>query len=119
MLVLEVSVLLLLLLGGGVLWFVANQGSDTVQRTGAAESAAAVSVKLAWDRSPSPKVTGYRILYGYSSRNYTGSSSVGNEATATLSNLKRGTRYFMVVLAVDGQGNESAPSNELEVLTPN
>jgi hypothetical protein len=58
-------------------------------------------------------------MFGPQPRVYTNVMDVGNEGTATLTNLKKGTRYYIVTLAVDAQGNQSAPSNEIEVVTPN
>ena len=50
---------------------------------------------------------------------YTDTVNVGNEGTVTLTNLKKGTRYYIVAVALDAEGNKSAPSNEIEVVTPN
>jgi hypothetical protein len=40
---------------------------------------------------------------------------VANVTTATLTGLRSGHRYFIVVVALDGQGNRSPPSNEVAV----
>lgn len=42
------------------------------------------TVALAWDRSPDPTVTGYRMYWGRSSRTYTNSMPVGNTNYATV-----------------------------------
>jgi hypothetical protein len=76
------------------------------------------SIRLAWDRSPDPSVTGYRILFGTVPGLYSSSLDVGNQTTATLNGLQSGTRYYIVAVAVDASGNRSPPSNELEVMTP-
>jgi hypothetical protein len=76
------------------------------------------SIRLAWDRSPEPSVTGYRILFGTGSGQYFGSLDVGYQTAATLGGLESGTRYYIVAVAVDASGNQSPPSNELEVMTP-
>ena len=81
-----------------------------------ATSAATTSIQLAWDRAPDEKVTGYKILFGTQSGNYSDSMSVGNQTTATLTGLDRGTKYYVVAVAVDAQGNQSRPSNEIEVV---
>jgi hypothetical protein len=57
-------------------------------------------------------------MFGTHPKDYTNVVYVGNEGKATLTNLKKGTRYYIVTVAVDAQGNLSAPSNELEVVTP-
>ena len=74
---------------------------------------------MAWDRSPSNKVTGYKILFGLQSGHYTDSMTVGDVATATLSGLRSGTTYYVVVIAIDARGNESLHSNELQVVISN
>jgi hypothetical protein len=61
-------------------------------------------------------VTGYRILYGTQPGLYTSSMSVGNQTAATLTGLERGTKYYVVTIAVDAQGNQSRPSNEIEIV---
>lgn len=82
----------------------------------AATSSATTSIQLAWDKAPDEKVTGYKILFGTQSGNYSSSMSVGNQTTATLTGLERGTKYYIVTVAVDAQGNQSRPSNEIEVV---
>lgn len=74
---------------------------------------------MAWDRSPSNKVTGYKILFGLQSGNYTDSVTVGDVATATLSGLRSGAKYYIVVIGIDAHGNVSPPSNELQVVISN
>ncbi|MBV9492330.1 MAG: fibronectin type III domain-containing protein, partial [Verrucomicrobia bacterium] len=49
---------------------------------------AALSVTLAWD--PESGIAGYRLHYGTASGNYTTTSNVGNQASATVSNLTAG-----------------------------
>jgi hypothetical protein len=61
-------------------------------------------------------VTGYKILFGTQPGNYSRSLSVGNQTTATLTGLERGTRYYIVAVAVDAHGNQSGPSNEIEAV---
>lgn len=82
----------------------------------ASTSTASASVQLAWDRSPDEHVTGYKILFGTQPGNYSGAMSVGNQTTATLTGLERGTKYYIVAVAIDAQGNQSRPSNEIEVV---
>jgi len=75
-------------------------------------------VTLAWDASPSPEVTGYFVLYGTASANYTLSTNVGNQTSAIIGDLSAGVTYFFVVTAYDASGNQSLPSNEV-AYTPN
>lgn len=71
------------------------------------------SANLAWDASADPGVMGYRIYFGVSSGNYTDSIDAGNLTTSAVSGLSSGARYYFVVTAVDAQGIESLPSNEI------
>jgi hypothetical protein len=74
------------------------------------------SVDLAWDRSPSPEVTGYRVYYGVASGNYTNSVVVGNVTTNTVPALSRGVTYFFAVTSYDANGRESTFSNEINLV---
>ncbi len=99
---------LIALCAGGALWLTAIRVPETSSRP--------ASIKLAWDKSPSPNVTGYKILIGPHPRGYTDAVNVGNEGTVTLTQLMQGTRYYIVVVAVDAEGKQSAPSNEIEAV---
>jgi hypothetical protein len=106
-----------LLIAGIALWALALRGpakTVAIETTPLAQSA---SIKLSWDKSPSAAVTGYRILYGPQSKVYIDSMTVGNESTALLVNLKKKTKYYIVAVAIDANGNQSPPSNEIEVIT--
>lgn len=96
---------------------------------GAADLHCAFGVNLAWDPSSDTNVTGYVIYYGTNSgsyaRNfvdptggYTWHVDVGNQTTATLSNLPPGVTYHFVVTAYTAGGVESLPSNEVKYLAP-
>lgn len=78
----------------------------------------AAEVKLAWDPSPDPDVTNYRVYWGYQSRTYTTWFDVGNVTNATVGALAEGTRYFFAVTATTDDGWESDYSNEVEYTTP-
>jgi fibronectin type 3 domain-containing protein len=75
-------------------------------------TAFAANVTLAWDASPDPSVTGYRVYYGGASGVYTNSLQVGNVTTATVSNLVLGATYYFAATARDNAGTESDFSNE-------
>jgi hypothetical protein len=111
-LLLVVCVLLAALFVGGRLWWVGLRGPEglTPARAGTG------SVALAWDPSPDASVTGYKILFGTEPGKYSRWQTVGNQTTATLSDLEKGTRYYVVAVAFDAQGNQSDPSNEIEVV---
>jgi hypothetical protein len=51
------------------------------------------SLNLAWDAVSDPRLTGYKVYYGTSSRNYTGQIDVGNTTSRTVSNLTDGATY--------------------------
>ena len=69
-------------------------------------------VTLAWDPKMDSDVTGYKVYYGTSSRNYSSSISVGRSTTCTLAGLGSGTYYFAVT-AQYVSGAETSPSNEV------
>jgi hypothetical protein len=73
---------------------------------------ATAAITLAWDRSPSPDVTGYRIYYGVASGTYTNTVTVGNTTNASLSGLLVGQRYYFAATAFNDDG-ESLFSNEV------
>jgi Fibronectin type III domain len=78
--------------------------------------AATGSIRLAWDKSPDENVIGYKILFGTQPGHYPRSVNVGNQTTATLTGLERATKYYVVVIALDAQGKQSGPSNEIEIV---
>jgi fibronectin type 3 domain-containing protein len=87
-------------------------------RPSLAISLSPASVTLAWDPSPSVSVVGYRLYYGTSPRTYTYSIDAGPSTTVTLSNLLRGTTYYMAVTAYDSFGLESEFSEEVAYTPP-
>jgi hypothetical protein len=76
------------------------------------------SLTLAWDRSPSLEVTGYRVYYGGASQNYSNSVVLGNVTSNTISGLAIGGTYFFAVTAYNSIGLESPRSNEINVTIP-
>ncbi len=71
-------------------------------------SGPANAIGLAWNVSPTPGVTGYRILYGTSSGNLDQSLDVGLATTATIQNLTAGQIYFISVVALTADGQSLA-----------
>ena len=69
-------------------------------------------VSLAWDPNTETDVAGYKIHYGFESRNYTLTADVGNQTSYTLSDLEPGKVHYFAVTAYNGAG-ESAYSNEV------
>ncbi|MEY4917031.1 MAG: hypothetical protein RL616_944 [Verrucomicrobiota bacterium] len=66
-----------------------------------------------WNRSPDPKVTGYRIYYGTSSGHYLISYPTGNLTSNTVAGLTAGVTYFFAVTAYGTNGIESPFSEEI------
>ena len=77
-----------------------------------------VSVNLAWDASPSPEVTNYKIYWGPTASSYTNCATFGNVTTATVTGLLPGTKYFFAATAATATGLESDYSNEVGYITP-
>lgn len=75
-------------------------------------------VRLTWSPSPDSRVTNYRVFWGTQSGAYSDSRDVGNVTTATVGALAAGTTYYFAVLAVTGDGQPSAFSNEVRYSAP-
>jgi hypothetical protein len=72
---------------------------------------ATVQVKLAWDPSPDPTVTGYKIYYSKSNWEQAVVIDVGNKTEYTVSGLENGVTYGFAATAYNRKGDESAFSN--------
>lgn len=83
-----------------------------------ATSVPAGTVTLAWDPSPSPGVTGYKLWQGGSSRVYTNSTALGSVLAYTVQNVVSGKNYFFAVTAYGSSGGESDFSNEVVYQVP-
>lgn len=72
-------------------------------------------VTLAWVASPDARVTGYNVYEASASGQETiGSGYVWQGPGTTCSVPVNSTPAYFVVTAIDGQGHESPPSNEVE-----
>jgi len=75
------------------------------------------TIKLAWDASSDPTVTGYWVYYGTQSgvyENYQDTGAVSsNPVSFTLTSLLKGKTYYIAVTAYDTYRNESDFSNEV------
>jgi len=82
---------------------------------GSVEAAASTpaSIALAWDANSETTLAGYKVYYGVTPGQYTGTVDVGKTTEATLSGLTASTRYYSVVVAYNQEGLESAPSSEI------
>ncbi len=76
------------------------------------------TLTLAWDPSPDPSVTGYRLYQGGESQIYTNVVDVGSEDTATIAGLSPDVTYYFAVTAYDTTGLESAFSGEISYTVP-
>jgi hypothetical protein len=74
----------------------------------------AAPITLAWDAVSDPDLAGYKVYYGYGSRQYSVNVKVGNFTTAKLSGLDEARIYYLTVTAYDTSGNESGFSNEVK-----
>ena len=80
-------------------------------------SGQAATVTLAWDPSPDPDLSGYKLYYGAATGNYTNSIQVGNATTATVSNLTGGVTYYFAATALNSIALESVFSAETSYTT--
>jgi Fibronectin type III domain/FG-GAP-like repeat len=64
-------------------------------------------VTLAWDPSPDPEVTGYRVSWGTREGQYTSSIDIGPRTAWTISGLDSIQRYYFTVQAYDATGSLS------------
>ena len=76
------------------------------------------SIHISWDESLESDLSGYKVYYGTSSKNYTDTIDTGIVDSYTITGLTNETKYFITVTAVDLAGNESVRSAEVSE-TPN
>src|SRR5262249_40271149 len=58
------------------------------------------AIGLAWMASPTPGVTGYRVLYGTDNGYLTNIVNVGNVTSTVLAGLTGGQTYYIAVVAI-------------------
>lgn len=71
------------------------------------------SVSVAWNRNTETNISGYKIYWGESTRQYTKVQDVGTAIEATLTSLTNGQTYFCAVTAYNTDGQESPFSSEI------
>lgn len=81
-------------------------------------ASAAPSISLEWGPSPDADVNNYRLYWGPGSGNYNGFADLGNVTNTVFTQLVRGAHYFFVVTAMNAEGAESDPSNEIDCVVP-
>jgi len=104
------------------LTFLSNaSNSPTVESlTGNGQAPQSHSVDLTWNASLSSDVVGYNIYRRTPSGSY-GSAINGPlnvDTSYTDNTVAAGQTYFYVAKAVDGNGVESGPSNEIQTIIP-
>jgi hypothetical protein len=75
------------------------------------------TVTMAWNSSPDGNVAGYFLCWGLASGQCTNRLDVGNATSGVLSGLQPDVVYYLTVVAYDGAGRESPPSNEVAYST--
>ena len=75
-------------------------------------------VTIAWDPNTDPNIAGYKVYYGYSSRNYPFVCDTGNHTTCAISGLEEGKTYYFAATAYDLWNNESSYSKEVSYAVP-
>lgn len=97
--------------------------SSTVSTSSVADtqttSANFIKLKIAWDKSTSSGIKGYKLLIGNKSGQYDSLIDVGltdtpDSPTYELTTLKADTEYFITTIAYS-DSIESKPSNELHI----
>ncbi len=75
------------------------------------------SVSVAWEPSPSPGISGYRVHHGTRSREYSSVADVGLATNHVVRGLADGTLYYLAVTAYDTNFASSDFSDEIFYLT--
>jgi hypothetical protein len=89
-------------LPAALLWLAGAQGAD------------AAGLTVAWNANSEANLSGYVVSYGASSGAQTQSLTVTSGVTRVrLENLNPGTRYYLVVRAINDGGQASGPSTEV------
>ncbi|MBM3813402.1 MAG: hypothetical protein FJW20_17405 [Acidimicrobiia bacterium] len=76
------------------------------------------SIELTWDRSRESDVAGYRVYRGVTSDVLAPFDEIRQVSSFSDREVKSGTVYFYAVSAVDQAGNESKPSEAVEIKAP-
>lgn len=71
------------------------------------------SVTLAWDANTEPDLAGYKIYWGFKSREYPNVVDVGNVTEHTITTIPAWVLVFYAATAYDTDGNESGYSEEI------
>jgi len=88
-----------------------NEVSGVIQQTSTTTTQQPTT--LAWDRSTSPEVVGYKVRWGTEKGVYTNSLKVGDVTSYTFTDLPYGSTVYFTVSAYDTTGTESVYSNSI------
>ena len=102
----------------GTIAAIAADATPPAAATALTATSGNASVALAWTKSTSADTAGYRVYRGIQPGVSTSGTPVSGSAlvtgaTFTDSSAANGTTYYYVVVAQDGAGNRSGPSNEV------
>jgi len=75
-------------------------------------TAFATTLRISWDPVKEDNLLGYRVHWGFSSKQYTFHAEAGNNPYYEISDVRNGLRYYCAITAVDHWGNESLFSVE-------
>ncbi|HNY66049.1 MAG TPA: fibronectin type III domain-containing protein [Deltaproteobacteria bacterium] len=76
------------------------------------------SLQISWKANTESDLSGYRIYYGTSTRDYTYALNVGNTTSVKVDGFIEGTTYYLALTSYDYSGNESGFSSEASVTIP-
>ena len=79
---------------------------------------ASSQVALGWNPSPDTNATGYFLCWGLANDACTNLLDVGNSTNTTVAGLLTNVTYYFSVVAYDGAGQQSPPSNEITYAVP-
>ncbi|MBW2631825.1 MAG: choice-of-anchor D domain-containing protein, partial [Deltaproteobacteria bacterium] len=72
----------------------------------------AADIALGWNPNPEPDIAGYKIYYGFDSRDYSEMVDVGHFTTCIIGDLESGVTYYFAATAYNAAG-ESDYSDEV------
>jgi hypothetical protein len=76
------------------------------------------SVRMRWNPSPDPRVTGYVVAIGSQSRQYETAVDVGLETSYRYLPVEAGKRYYVTIRSYDRNGQLSPLGEEASILIP-
>jgi len=120
-----------ILLGIFLIGFIGCRGAEIRRDEIPCKAASAISasatvsgkITIAWDLNTDDKTVRYRIYYGRSSQKYNECVDIGSPVESspgtekfTLTDLEKGKRYYIAVIAYDKNNNKSVFSREVSAV---